>query len=248
MTNKPIIGVIPDYNNGSEKSYSARPHYAIRENYINMISDSNAAAIIIPYDKSSTESYISMIDGLLVVGGFFDINPKRYGEEIVNNTVILNEKRGNFEFDFVEKFLKTNKPIFGICNGMQVINVVRGGSLIQDIPVEKENYMIHEQSKIKGKEDSAIGYHQVKINKNSILHKIVQEDEITTNSSHHQAVRKAGKNLEITAYATDGIIEAIEDKSHNFCVGVQWHPEFYVSQADQKLFSAFTQACKKQKP
>lgn len=240
---KPLIGVIPDFNAGSKTSYSERPHFAIRQNYIDMIAKAGATPIIIPYVEDSIKAYINMIDGLLVVGGFFDIDPKRYNEEIINDTVILNKTRENFEFNFTENFLATNKPILGICNGMQVINTIKGGSLIQDIPTQNPNCMIHEQSKIKGKEDSSIAYHKVNIEDGTLLQKITNSKVIDTNSSHHQAIKTPGNNLTINAKAKDGIIEGIEDPTHNFCLGIQWHPEFDVSFADQQIFKAFIESC-----
>jgi putative glutamine amidotransferase len=241
---KPKIGVILDFNQGQEKYYSTRPHYAIRKNYLDMISRLEGLPILIPYDFQNIENYLEILDGLMVIGGFFDINPKRYGENEIHKTIILNEERENFEFEFVQKFMKSNKPILGICNGMQVINVLKGGSLIQDIQSENKNYKIHEQSKVKGREDSSKAYHEVLVEKNSLLHKIIGEEKIATNSSHHQAIRNVGNGLEISAKALDGIIEAIEDKNHKFCIGVQWHPEFSVSKADEAIFNAFVKACK----
>ena len=239
MSNKPIIGVIADYVQHSVQSYSTRPHYSIRKNYLDMISSANGLAIIIPYDYNAIDDYIDLIDGLLIVGGFFDICPTRYSNEEKHKETTLNTVRENFEFEFAKKFLKTKLPFFGICNGMQVLNCLYGGKIIQHIPDEKENYMIHEQSKVKGKEDSAIAYHEVLIEKDTLLHKITQERTIVTNSSHHQAVRNVGPGIKINSYATDGIIEGIEDPNHPFCIGVQWHPEFNVSKNDQKLFEAF---------
>lgn len=241
---KPKIGVIPDFNPGSDLSYCTRPHYAIRTNYIEMLSQQNALPVILPYDYNGIDDHVSDLDGLLVIGGFFDIDPLRYNEKHLHPATLLNKTRENFEFQFSEKFLATKKPILGICNGMQAINTIRGGALIQDITDENNNYMIHEQSKIKGKEDSHLAYHTVKIKENTLLHKITGQTEIQTNSSHHQAIRTPGANLKITAHAPDNIIEAIEDPSHPFCLGVQWHPEFEVSPTDRKIFAALVDACR----
>lgn len=241
---KPIIGIIPDYKKGSKDSYSTRPHYALRCNYIEMINKAGGTALILPYDFSSLDQYLEMIDGLLVVGGFFDIHPKRYNETNVHSTVTLNETREEFEFELTQKVLKTKKPILGICNGMQLIAVLNGGSLIQDIPSENKNYLNHEQSK-STIPDSASPYHEVAIEAGTILSKIVGSQKIMTNSSHHQAIREVKAPIKITARAVDGIIEAIEDPTHPYCVGVQWHPEFDVSEADRKIFASFIEAAKK---
>lgn len=239
MSKKPLIGVIPDYVKSSKQSHSIRPHYSIRKNYLDMLSDAGAVSIIVPYDHDAIADYIDMIDGLMVIGGFFDINPSRYSNEDIHQETVLNNVREDFEFKFSEQFLQTGRPFFGICNGMQVINCLKGGSIIQHIPDEEQDYMIHEQSKIEGKQDSSIPYHDVLIEKNTLLHDIVGKERIITNSSHHQAARKVGSNIVINSYAPDGIIEGIEDPNHPFCLGVQWHPEFKVSPDDEKLFQAF---------
>lgn len=239
MTKKPIIGVIPDYVKSSKQSYSIRPHYSIRKNYLDMVTKSGGISLIIPYDYEAIDDYIDMIDGLMVIGGFFDINPNRYGNEEAHQETILNEIREDFEFKFSEKFLATKRPYFGICNGMQVMNCLKGGSIMQHIPDEEQDFMIHEQSKIEGKEDSSIPYHDVIIQKNTLLHDIVGKDVITTNSSHHQAARNIGPGIVVNSYASDGIIEGIEDPTHPFCLGVQWHPEFESCPEDKQLFDAF---------
>lgn len=243
---KPLIGVVPDYREGSQACYATRPHYALRCNYVDMLNSNGAAVVILPYDYDAVENYLELIDGLMIVGGFFDINPQKYGAQTIHPTVVLNETRENFEFHLVEEALKTDMPILGICNGMQLLNIMHGGDIIQHIP-DEEKFIIHEQSKVKGQEDSAKAYHDVKIAEGTLLHKIVGATTIPTNSSHHQGIKTAGKGLTISAYATDGMIEAIEDPKHPFCLGVQWHPEFNVSQADQKIFASFIDATINQK-
>jgi len=240
------IGIILDYKSG-DNGYSQRPYYAIRANYIDMITANKAMPIIIAYDYDSIDDYISFLDGLIVIGGFFDINPKRYNSSVIHPSVVLNQKREDFEFAFIEKFLPTKKPFLGICNGMQSLNVMMGGDIIQHIPDELSGYLNHEQSKVEGMQDSSKAYHKVVIENNSLLHDIVKSDKIMTNSSHHQAIGRVGNGLKVNARAEDGIIEGIELESHPFCLGVQWHPEFNVSIADSDIFSAFIKKTKENK-
>jgi putative glutamine amidotransferase len=129
---------------------------------------------------------------------------------------------------------------------MQLLNVLHGGKVIQHIPDEK-NLMDHEQSHNEDYKDYAKGYHEVAIERNSKLFEIVGKEKILTNSSHHQAARNAGENLRIVARASDGVIEAVEKPNHDFCLGVQWHPEFETSEADRKIFENFVAAAKKYK-
>ncbi len=242
---KPIIGIIPDYKTGSENSYSIRPHYALRCNYVEMLNKAGAAVIILPYDFSSIDKYLELLDGLMIVGGHFDIHPKRYNESEVHKTIVLNEVRENFEFEFTQKALKTNMPILGICNGMQLLSIISGGSIIQHIP-DAGTYLNHEQSKT-ANPDSHNPHHEVNIDKTSKLYQIIGKEKISTNSSHHQAVKNVGAALKISAYASDNIIEGVENPLHPFCIGVQWHPEFDVSSADRKIFSEFVKAAQNYK-
>jgi len=243
MTQKlPLIGIVLDYKSGSKDSYSIRPHYAIRCNYVEMINKAGGVAILLPYDFAAISTYLSLIDGLMIVGGHFDIHPKKYGEKEIHESVTLNETREEFESALTSCALKTNLPILGICNGMQLINVLFGGNIIQHIP-EAGNFLNHEQSKTEN-HDSSKSHHLVNIDSSSILHKIVGVDAIQTNSSHHQAIKNVVEPLKISARASDGIIEAIENPLHPFCIGVQWHPEFDVSAADRKIFESFIDAAK----
>jgi putative glutamine amidotransferase len=243
---RPLIGIVPDYKEGCENGYSTRAYYALRANYVEMINKAGGAAVILTYDYDLIKSYLDALDGLLIVGGYFDIHPKRYGEEKIHPTVKLNDVREDFEYNLGSAAIKTKLPFFGICNGMQLINVLHGGKVIQHIPDEK-NLMDHEQSHSEGFRDYARGYHEVEIEKNSQLFSIIGQEKIKTNSSHHQAAKNAGEGLKIAARATDGVIEAVEKTNHPFCIGVQWHPEFEASEADRKIFESFIEAAKKYK-
>ncbi len=243
---RPLIGIVPDYKDGCPTGYSTRNYYALRANYVEMINKAGGAAIMLTYDYDLIDSYLESLDGLMVVGGYFDIHPKRYGEEKIHPAVKLNDIRENFEHELGVKAVQTNVPMLGICNGMQLINVLHGGKVIQHIPDEGK-FMDHEQSHADGYNDYCKGYHEVEIERNSRLFEIVGESKIRTNSSHHQAAKLVGEGLTVAARASDGVIEAVEKPNHPFCLGVQWHPEFEVSAADKKIFEAFVEAATKYK-
>ncbi len=245
-SHRPIIGIVPDYKEGCANGYSAKNYYALRANYVEMINKAGGAAVILTYDYDLIDSYLESLDGLVIVGGYFDIHPKRYGEEKIHPTVKLNDIREDFEHNLGKRAFATKIPFFGICNGMQLLNVLHGGKVIQHIP-DEEKFMNHEQSHNPEFKDYKTSYHEVTIEKNSQLFKIIGEEKIHTNSSHHQAAKNAGEGLKVVGRAPDGIIEAIEKSNHNFCIGVQWHPEFEVSEADRKIFEAFIAAAKKYK-
>ena len=134
--------------------------------------------------------------------------------------------------------LNQNKPVLGICGGEQLINVLYKGSLIQHIPDEIKNPIEHEQKNPRHEPG-----HSVRIKDNTKLHSIISTSNIMVNSAHHQAIKTPGNGLIVNALSADGIIEGIEDPTKNFCIGVQWHPEFFIQGADIKLLKAFINAC-----
>lgn len=153
---------------------------------------------------------VEICDGLLITGRDTDINPQYYGESPIKETKLSNVYHEEDELDFslIRTFHKANKPILGICAGVQALNVCFGGNLYQDI----QNH----------KSQDEINMHLVKIEKGSFLQKCYNSEELLVNSFHHQAIKEVAKQFRITAISSDGMIEAIE---YNNIVGVQWHPE-----------------------
>lgn len=245
-SSKPLIGIVPDYKEGCTNGYSKGNYYALRANYVEMINKAGGATVLLTYDYDLIDDYLSSLDGLMIVGGYFDIHPERYGEKEIHPMIKLNEIRENFEHALGKKAINLQLPFLGICNGMQLINVLHGGNVIQHIP-DEEKFMDHEQSHVEGFNDYHRAYHEVMVEKNSQLFSIIGEEKIKTNSSHHQAAKQAGQGLKVCARASDGVIEAVEKINHQFCLGVQWHPEFDNSSADKKIFESFVAAAKKYK-
>ena len=233
---KPLIALTLDYE--TTKGYSKYPWYAIRENYFTSIEESGGIGVGIPHNMKDIISLLYKIDGLVITGGNFDIDPNKFGETSVHQTVKLKENRTNFELLAAEIMLKQNKPVLGICGGEQLINVLYKGSLIQHIPDEIKNPIEHEQKNPRHEPG-----HSVRIKDNTKLHNIISTNDIMVNSAHHQAIKTPGNGLIVNALSADGIIEGIEDPTKNFCIGVQWHPEFFIQGADIKLLKAFINAC-----
>jgi len=184
-------------------------------------------------------AYLDLIDGLVITGGAFDVSPELYGESGKHETVTTKDRRTKFEFGITKLAIERNIPILGICGGQQLLNVVLGGTLIQHIPDSVPNALEHEQ-----KNPRTEPGHEVKVMEGTLLHRIVGATTIAVNSAHHQAVAKAAPGAIVNAVAPDGVIEGIELPSHKFCLGVQWHPEYFVTGADEKIMSAFVEACK----
>jgi putative glutamine amidotransferase len=230
----PIIGITLDREEGAPGSYSKWPWYALRENYATAVSHFGAIPLPLPHDMENAENYLSMIDGLIITGGAFDVSPELYGEKIVSDKVALKDQRTRFEFAVTEGAIERKLPVLGICGGEQLLNVVLGGTLIQHIPDSIPGALEHEQRNPRNEPG-----HPVTIEKNTLLHRIVGADTVSVNTAHHQAVAKVAK---VNARTSDGVIEGIELKDHPFCLGVQWHPEFFVDPADKKIFAAFIDA------
>lgn len=232
---RPTIGFTLDHE--TKQTYSKLPWYAIRENYFTAVSRFGAAPIGLPHEMDYVEDYLSIISGLIIIGGDFDIPPHLYGDTTVHERVITKDKRTEFEWAITEKAIARNMPILGICGGQQLLNVVLGGTLIQHIPDSVPDCLAHEQPNPRNE----IG-HEIAIASGSKLHDILGTASIGVNSAHHQAVAAVGKGCIVSATAPDGVIEAIELPSHPFCIGVQWHPEYHVTGGDDRILEAFVAA------
>ena len=175
-------------------------------------------------------------DGLLLPGGG-DMDPKFYGQERIPACGEPNLLRDAAEPLLLRAFLAADKPVLGICRGIQVMNAVLGGDLYQDIkPLEHLPHNGH-WAKV----------HTVTVRRGTLLSRILGQDTVLVNSQHHQAVDRVAPGFTLAALSEDGIVEAIEKPDAGFCLGVQWHPE-WLSDADpamQGLFDAFVNACSK---
>lgn len=235
---QPKIGITMDYQ--EKKTYSLYPWYALRKNYVTSLSSNGAIGMPLVPDLKFVDTYLSLVDGLLITGGGFDVAPSFYGEEVQHETVDENLSRTDFEFLIIQKALEKDIPILGICGGQQILNVVLGGSLVQHIPAVYSSTINHEQPNPRNEVS-----HEVNIFPNTLLQNIVKESKVFVNSAHHQAVHKPGKGVIINAVAPDNVVEGIELEGHRFCLGIQWHPEFLITPSDAKIMRAFVEACKK---
>jgi putative glutamine amidotransferase len=234
---RPFIGVTLD----SEKpgGYSKYPWYALRENYAAAIVAAGGLPVALPHHADLAAAYLDRIQGLVVTGGAFDVDPALYGDGERHATVTLKEDRTATEFSLVTGALARDIPVLGICGGQQLLAVAFGGSLIQHIPDVIENALEHEQPNPRHEPG-----HPITVTPGTLLHRIVGAVRMNVNSAHHQAVRGAGPHATINATAPDGVIEGVEDSRYRFALGVQWHPEFFIDPGDRKIFAAFIAACR----
>ena len=228
---KPIIGITLD--NEEPGDYSKFPWYAIRQNYLRSIEDLGGIPFPLIHSLNIINDISKFVDGIIITGGNFDVNPSLYGQESIDSR---NEKniRTTFEIKLCEIGLKKNIPILGICGGEQLINICLGGTLIQNIKSLDYKTLQHEQTNPRNEIS-----HEVFLTYKTKLYNIINQKSIMVNSAHHQSVDKLGENLVINGKSKDGIIESIENTNHKWCIGVQWHPEFLITKADKLIIADF---------
>jgi len=236
----PCIGATPDWTRAGENP----SYYELRRAYADALLMAQGLPLVLPYSDETRvlEAYLGAIDGLLITGGAFDIDPSEYGEARRPRCGPAKEVRTAFERALLERALKRGLPVLGVCGGMQLINVVLGGSLYQDLATELPKADSHEQ-----RLDRRRPSHAVDVRRGSRLARALGEGQLMVNSTHHQAVHHLGEGLGVVAQAPDGVIEAIEATGYRFVVGVQWHPELLLLSvpANLGLYRAFVKAAAK---
>lgn len=213
--------------------------------YMKAIEGAGGIPIMLPLtnDEPVLEQLVHACDGLLFTGGH-DINPRLYGQSRSGKCGTIIEERDEMETKLFTFSCRENKPMLGICRGIQLFNVMLGGTLYQDVPTERPSPLTHVQ-----KPPYDIPVHEVHIEEGSLLGKIVGESIISVNSYHHQAIKELAPHCHATAWASDGLIEAIEHPDYHYLLAVQWHPEFMHinDHISQKLFNSFIEAAYMQK-
>jgi gamma-glutamyl-gamma-aminobutyrate hydrolase PuuD len=223
-----------------------KPLQYLEQNMANAIGRAGALVLMIPSLGSTSdlsdgyfkpEAYASELDGLVLQGGV-DVCPSNYGEAVQANNVVTDPLRDRYELALIDAFKKQNKPVLGICRGMQLINVFMGGTLHQDIP---KHYCPDIREHLE---------HDLEFSSGGYLAGLYGAKSGKVNSLHHQSVKKLGRDLVIEARSPhDLIIEAIRYTGQSYLLGVQWHPEFHPAEHTSKLgadvlFNDFVSACK----
>ena len=178
------------------------------------------------------------MDGL-VLGGGCDVDPERYGQTVKENAgVEIDAGRDALDFTLLDEARRGEVPVLAICRGLQVVNVAFGGTLIQDVPTERESPITHDVPKA----EKTRLEHAVSVSPGTRLAGIAGRSELPVNSRHHQAIERAAPGLIVSAVAPDGVVEAAEAKQGPWLVGVQWHPENLAAdgeEASRRLFAEF---------
>ena len=195
----------------------------VRDNYTRSVYRAGGLPIILPMpssDPAVLEDYLASVDGLLFTGGE-DVHPEFYGELVRPTCGEIDRARDEFELGLAKRALERGVPTFGICRGLQLLNVACGGSLHQDLSERPETVPAHRTSR----EERSQLRHGVRILPDTRLREILGSEEVKVTSTHHQLVNRLGSGLRVSALADDGTIEGIEKPDHPFFLAVQWHPE-----------------------
>ena len=236
----PLIGV----PSRRDLSRYGSPVFAQSLTYVEAVTAAGGAPLLIPLnlDDGALRAIYERLDGLLPAGGV-DVHPRHYGEAIHEKCGEIDEARDTVELTLARWALAEGLPTLAICRGIQVLNVVAGGTLYQDIASQVPGSLKHDFWP-----DYPRNYlaHQVTINDDSHLAAILGQSQVGVNSLHHQAVKDLAPGFKIVGRATDGVIEAIEGHDHPFALGVQWHPEELVEDAPpmRRLFEDFVSAAR----
>ncbi len=231
---KSIIGVVPLVDEEKES-------YWMLPGYMKGIMAAGAIAVMLPLttNKEDIEQIAEQMDGFLFTGGQ-DVNPALYNEPKTKLCGASCNERDEMESMLFKKVYELDKPILGICRGIQIINALMGGTLYQDLPSEHTSTTEHHQ---KPPYDKPI--HEVSVDVNSPLYDLLKTESLKVNSYHHQAIKTLGKGLKKMALSEDGLVEAVCAENKKFIWAFQWHPEFSfeVNEDSRKIFNEFIAHC-----
>lgn len=235
MKSWPVIGVSGSHNIEGKYLF-------LRENYLNSVIRAGGLPVLLPEttDDQMVEVILDHIDGLLLSGGC-DVLPARYGEATLPACGEVDEQRDAFEMLITRKAIERGMPVFGICRGVQLLTVLLGGTLIQDI--ESQCGIPNQVHNQKAPYDAPV--HSVNLLPGGFFAALVGGEPLSTNSMHHQAIKDAGPQLRVEGTSEDGIIEAVCVKDDDRCIyGVQFHPE-YLAEQDPRMSALFAHLVRK---
>ncbi|MBN1918041.1 MAG: gamma-glutamyl-gamma-aminobutyrate hydrolase family protein [Verrucomicrobia bacterium] len=207
--------------------------------YIRAVEQAGGVPVLLPLvaDEEAIRRLLDLVGGVILTGGW-DIDPGLYGQEPHEMLQKIDVRKDEMERVLADMLLDEPKPVLAICRGAGMLNIAAGGTLHQDISLAVEKPVKHDYHSA-----TPTAAHSVRIEARSRLARIVGGTELRVNSLHHQCIARLAERFVPTAHAPDGVLEAFEDQTHPFLLGVQWHPEDLVHEAPSAaLFAALVQA------
>jgi putative glutamine amidotransferase len=244
MATRPVIGIVTQTQPAIPGERPAS--WLMSQRYVEVLRSFGAIPWLIPllaHDADTLDEIFARLDGLFLAGGA-DLSPGRYGEPARPECGVTDPDRDAVEIALTQRAVAEKLPVFGICRGLQSLNVACGGTLYQDIAAQVPATIKHDYTIAQNYLDRTFSPHDVTVKAGTRLADILGSAVVPVNSIHHQAVKDLGAGLTATAFAPDGIVEAIEGPPGAFVLGVQWHPEELVETQPvmRRLFEAFLSA------
>jgi putative glutamine amidotransferase len=227
---KPLIGITTYVEPASWGHWHGVEAALVPYEYVRAVERAGGRAVLVPPDENGIDQVLDTLDGLVFSGGN-DMEPEEYGADSHPATVGTNPERDRGELALLEAALERDLPVLAICRGFQVLNVARGGDIVQHLP----EVVGHEEHREVVGEFSE---HSVRVDPSSLIGDV----QGPVKSHHHQALGRIGDGLREVAWAEDGTVEGLEDPDKGFVVGVLWHPEVG---EDQRLFERLVEAARK---
>lgn len=237
MKEPPLIGITISRT----ETNSGQPLLAVAESYVDAILQAGGDPVLLPLKSSNTgiQKISQLLDGILLTGGG-DVDPQRYGSASHPLVAGVDQNRDHLEIFLTKYAISKNLPLMGICRGLQVINIAMGGTIYEDILEQKPAALRHNYALDFPRHYLA---HSVEVVRDSQLFTIINSPSPLVNSLHHQGIKMLAQGLRATAFAPDGLIEAVEIENHPFGLAVQWHPECLPDEARMDaLFRAFIES------
>ena len=231
---KPTIGLIPLVDEGRESLW-------MLSGYMDGVAAAGGLPVMLPptADEAALDQLFGMCDGFLLTGGH-DVSPEFYGQPRLPVCAATSPQRDGMEAALLRRAMEADKPVLGICRGLQFINAALGGTLWQDLPSQRPSEIVHRQ-----RPPYDVPAHAVTLLPDAPLSRLLGAEALRVNSCHHQAVRDLAEVLKPMALSPDGLVEALWHPEKRFLWAVQWHPEFAwrVDPAAREIFRAFVGAC-----
>lgn len=236
---KPLIAVTPspaddDYLQG-----------IFNIDYTSAVAAAGGIPVILPLQSENIDEILSVVDGVVLIGGGGDVGPYRYGDETIHPaTGAIHDRRDELEIALVRAAVALDLPLLAMCRGSQIVNVAQGGTMFQDISDQHSREIEHAQSRLGVNFSEPT--HTVIAEPGSLLERVYGQAVIEVNSDHHQASKTVSPEMRVAGRAPDGIIEAVERPDARFVLGLQWHPELMFRWHPEQLrpFSALIEAAR----